>query len=451
MSPQRADLTADENMLSALPTSPRAVVFAAWHGLFWLVFANAIGVMLAVLLLLPDLNPWLGEWTYGRWMMVHMNAMLYGWSSLPMLGFLFRVYRADQRATAAWCRPVLWAWSSALALGAFTWLNGNSSGKLFLDWSGPARIAFPLAALALLLLLAIAFFWNRQSDGENGQFAKVAKSLGLLVLLAVPVALYIASSPSIYPAINPDTGGPTGTSQLESSLAVVLILLLVPYGVARRRKEGVAPVRIAWILFVAESVLCASLSRADISHRIPSQFMSLGAMVLWLPLAPAYYKAFQWHPNTRGWRRAMLVWWGVLVVSGWIYFLPGVLDHFKFTDGLVGHSFTAMAGFLSALIILVLVQLLGEGGWIFTRRWSFHVWNWGVLGYIVVITIAGWLEGSNPAFTIVLTPTRNLLYILRLLTGILMLVASAEWLRAAFVLTGGLTSSPATSIQENAA
>ena len=368
-----------------------------------------------------------------------------------MLGFLFRVYRADQRATAAWCRPVLWAWSGALALGAFTWLNGSSSGKLFLDWSGPARIAFPLAAFALWLLLAIAFFWNRQSDGENGQFAKVAKSLGLLVLLAVPVALYIASSPSIYPAINPDTGGPTGTSQLESSLAVVFILLLVPYGVAQRRKEGVAPVRVAWILFVAESVLCASLSRADISHRIPSQFMSLGAMVLWLPLAPAYYKAFQWHPNTRGWRRAMLVWWGLLVVSGWIYFLPGVLDRFKFTDGLVGHSFTAMAGFLSALIILVLVQLLGEGGWIFTRRWSFHVWNWGVLGYIVVITIAGWLEGSNPAFTIVLTPTRNLLYILRLLTGILMLVASAEWLRAAFVLTAGLTSAPATSIQENAA
>jgi cytochrome c oxidase cbb3-type subunit 1 len=438
-------------MPSALSATPPAVAFAAWHGLFWLVFANAIGVMLAVLLLLPGLNPWLGEWTYGRWMMVHMNAMLYGWSSLPMLGFLFRVYRADRRTTAAWCRPVLWAWSGALALGASTWLNGDSSGKLFLDWSGPARVAFSLAACALWLLLAVAFLRNLSRAGGMRRLATIAKGVGLLVLLAVPIALYIASSASNYPAINPDTGGPTGTSQLESSLAVVLILLLVPYGVARRREEVVAPVRIAWALIVAESVLCASLSRADISHRIPSQFMSLGAMVLWLPLAPAYYQAFQWHPNTRGWRRAMLVWWGVLVVSGWIYFLPGVLDHFKFTDGLVGHSFTAMAGFLSALIILVQVQLLGEGGWIFTRRWSFHVWNWGVLGYIVVITIAGWLEGSNPAFTIVLTPTRNLLYILRLVTGILMLVASAEWLRAAFVLTAGLTSAPATSIQENAA
>ena len=450
MSTRPGDPTIDKNLQDAA-AAPPAVADAAWHGLFWLVFANAIGVMLAVLLLLPGLNPWLGEWTYGRWMMVHMNAMLYGWSSLPMLGFLFRVYEADRRATAVWCRPVLWAWSGALALGAFTWLNGDSSGKLFLDWSGPARIAFPLAAFALWLLLAVAFFQKPQGKRSNQKLAKIARAAGLLILLAVPVALFIASSPFIYPAVNPDTGGPTGTSQLESSLAVVLILLLVPYGVAPRKSEVVTPVRIAWILLLAESLLCATLSRADISHRIPSQFMSVGAMVLWLPVAPAYYGAFHWHPKTRGWRRAMLAWWGVLVITGWIFFLPGVLDHFKFTDGLVGHSFTAMAGFLSALIILVLVQLLGEGGWIFTRRWSFHVWNWGVLGYIVVITIAGWLEGANPAFTIVLTPARNLLYILRLFTGILMLVASAEWLRSASVLTAGISSAPAASIRENVA
>lgn len=368
-----------------------------------------------------------------------------------MLGFLFRVYGADRGPAAAWCRPVLWAWSAALGLGALSWLNGHSSGKLFLDWSGPARIAFPLAALALWLLLVVAFLRSGRQSREGSRSARIAKLVGLVILLAVPLALYIASSPSIYPAINPDTGGPTGTSQLESSLAVVLILLLVPYGIAQRKAAPTWPVRVSWLLLIAESLLCAGLSRADISHRIPSQFMSLGAMVLWLPLAPAYYAAFAWHANARGWLRAMLAWWGLLVVSGWIFFLPGVLDHFKFTDGLVGHSFTAMAGFLSALIILAMVQMLGEGGWIFTRAWSFYLWNGGVLAYVVVITIAGWLEGSNPAFTIVLGPTRNLLYILRLLTGILMLVASAEWLRDAFVLVAGLKPAAARAAEEKVA
>jgi len=43
----------------------QAVACAAWHSLFWLVFANAIGVLISLLLLFPSLNRLLGEWTYG--------------------------------------------------------------------------------------------------------------------------------------------------------------------------------------------------------------------------------------------------------------------------------------------------------------------------------------------------------------------------------------------------
>ena len=95
----------------------RAVANAAWHSLFWLVVANAVGVLIAILLLFPALNKQLGEWTYGRWMMVHMNLELYGWTSLPLVGFLFKVYGADRGPTANWCRPVLWLWSAALGRG----------------------------------------------------------------------------------------------------------------------------------------------------------------------------------------------------------------------------------------------------------------------------------------------------------------------------------------------
>ncbi len=109
---------------------PRVVATTAWHSLFWLVFANAVGVLLAILLLAPALNRQLGEWTYGRWMMVHMNLELYGWASLPLVAFFFRVYGADRGLAAKWGRPVLWVWSAALGVGAFSWLSGHSSGKL---------------------------------------------------------------------------------------------------------------------------------------------------------------------------------------------------------------------------------------------------------------------------------------------------------------------------------
>jgi cytochrome c oxidase cbb3-type subunit 1 len=71
--------------------APRSIAGAAWHALFWLVAANAIGVLIAILLLFPSLNVLLGEWTYGRWIMVHMNLELYGWASLPLVAFLVRI------------------------------------------------------------------------------------------------------------------------------------------------------------------------------------------------------------------------------------------------------------------------------------------------------------------------------------------------------------------------
>jgi hypothetical protein len=62
------------------------------------------------------------------------------------------------------------------------------------------------------------------------------------------------------------------------------------------------------------------------------------------------------------------------------------------------------------------------------------MWNWGVLAYVVLMTIAGWMEARDPAFTIVAGPVRNTLYVIRLITGVMMLAASVEWLLAAFRL-----------------
>jgi cytochrome c oxidase cbb3-type subunit 1 len=411
------------------------IAAAVRHALFWLVVGNSIGVMIAILLLFPALNPWLGEWTYGRWMMVHMNLALYGWCAIPMLAFVFRVFKADRGSFGAWCRPAVWLWSASLVIGSVSWLSGHSSGKLFLDWSGYARVFFPLSMAALWVLLAISFLRNLKSE-RSSLVTRIAKILALLVLLAVPLAIYVASDPNIYPAFNPDTGGPTGTSQLESSLAIVFILLCLPFGLTRRRKDIPAGiVSAAWIVLLVQSVFCALLARGDVSHHRPAQFLSLATMLVWLPLTPAYFAAFAWHPATKRWRVAFLWWWSALVSTGFIFFLPGVLDRFKFTDGLVGHSLAAMAGFLTALLIFVMIQLLGQqNAWIFNRTWSFHAWNVGVLAYVVLMTVAGWIEGGDPAFTIVPGFARDVLYILRLITGIIMLAASLEWWISAFSL-----------------
>ena len=407
----------------------QGVALAAWHALAWLVVANAIGVLLALLLVVPRVNMLLGSLTYGRWMPVHMNLQLYGWCSLPLVAFLIRLYGADRGPIARWCRPVIWLWSAALAVGSASWLSGHSSGKLFLDWAGFARVFFPVVLIALWLLLSAGFVNHRQEP--QTVLRRSTKLLGLALLLAVPALIYVASSPGIYPPINPDTGGPTGASQLEATLVIIAILLLLPYGLTSKAVGARQVGRLSWAIFIFESLLCLGLGRADVSHHRPVQYISLASLLVWIPLIPAYYAGFAWHENTRRWRIAFLCWWSVLVPTGWCLFLPGVLDHLKFTDGLVAHSLLAMAGFVSSLLIFAMVQMLGGGGWILNRTWSFWVWQGSVAAYVLLMFLAGWHEGYDAAFTVAPGIARDAIYWIRLLLGILMLVASAEWLAAA--------------------
>ena len=77
------------------------------------------------------------------------------------------------------------------------------------------------------------------------------------------------------------------------------------------------------------------------------------------------------------------------------------------------------------------MQVIGEeDAWILNRTWSFYAWNIGVLAYVVVMMISGWMEAYEPAFTIVPGTMRNVLYGLRLATGVCMLAGSVDWLVA---------------------
>jgi cytochrome c oxidase cbb3-type subunit 1 len=414
--------------IAAHPETHSALAIAAWHSLAWLVVANLTGVWLAILLLDPAAGRWLGEWSYGRWTAVHLNFQLYGWMALPLVAWAIRIYHADRGAIAAWSRTALILWSLALTIGAVSWLNGNSSGKLFLDWTGYARVLFPLAMLFLWMVLAIGYqrAWHKLEN--RSPLIRASKLLGLAVLLFVPLVIYLASDPATYPAINPDTGGPTGASQLESTLVIVFILFLLPYGLTHRKTTGRNWIVAAWVVFAIEAVLCIGLGRADVSHRLPVQIISVGSLLIWVPLVPAYFSAFAWPASTRLWRVAVLGYWALLVPTGWAFFLPGILDRLKFTDSLVGHSILAMAGFVSSLLILILAILLDEDGLIFNARWPLIAWHGGTLAYVILFFFTGWKEGGDPAFTIVPGPARNLIYAVRLVLGVAMTAASAHWL-----------------------
>uniref|UniRef100_A0A7V4XSH9 Uncharacterized protein n=1 Tax=Acidobacterium capsulatum TaxID=33075 RepID=A0A7V4XSH9_9BACT len=418
----------DESCHDVTTPDPSVVRHAAWHGIAWLAVANLIGVWLAVLLLFPQAGNLIAPLSYGRWMPVHLDLQLYGWISLPLIGWLLRAYRADHGQLAQWSKVAIFFWSLALTVGSISWLSGHSSGKLFLDWTGYARVFFPATILFLWVIVLLALLRDRFFNPQLSRKELYSKLGGALLLFVVPFALYFASNPDVYPPINPSTGGPTGSSQLESVLIIVLILFLLPYGITRLKTARPKWHRTCWIVFALECLLCLALGRHNASQHNPVQYISLGTVLVWAPLLPLYYRAFTWPMNARLWLRATYVWWWMLLVTGWLVFLPGVLDRFKFTDGLVGHSLMAMAGFVTTLLILILVVLLEREGDIFRSMWAFWAWQLGTFLYVVIMFYAGWIEGVDPAFTIVPGPLRDAIYWLRLLLGIAMTAASFQWL-----------------------
>lgn len=388
------------------------------HALGWLVFGNAVGLYLSLLLLFPNLQ--LAQWTYGRWVPVHLNVQLYGWTSLPLVAWLFSIYQVDSSKARAWAPAAVWAWTAALALGVFHWLGGETSGKIFLDWKGGALWGFASAQVVLWGVLAVAWRERSRDWNKTRRFASLA---GLVGLALVPVSLVFAASPAVYPPVDRTTGGPTGSSLLGSSLIVVGLMLLLPRiaAVARANRSGWG----IWLFFALSWLVFGVTEAMGGTH---FEAVQIGAMILLLPWAwwlPHEWSRFEWPDGSRVWRTAMFAWWALLVISGFLMYLPGTLDHLKFTQGLVAHSHLAMAGFTTSFCALLLVLLTGKR---IGRGWTVAVWHFAALLMIVTLAIMGWREGEGPSWMLSLPAWREWGLVIRSVCGLLMLWVSMVWL-----------------------
>lgn len=392
------------------------------HALGWLVVGNAVGVLLALLLLLPDLNAPLAPLTYGRWMPVHWNAQLYGWSSLPLVGLLLRLYRPA--GGDRWGRLVVSAWSATLLVGCVSWLAGETTSKPFLEWTGPVRwlLVGELSFLALVLA----------AGGRSGRWR--GKAVLLLALLPVPALMAHATSTATYPPVNPASGGPTGGSLLGSTLGIVALFLLVPpllglSGERRRTAEAVGLLALHATLFL----LLVLFDGGDRSHHEALQVAAVASLAVWPPALARYLGAFRWPPGTRRWLGALAGWGTFLVASAVVTFLPGVLERWKFTNALVAHAHLAMAGLVTSFAVLVLRGLTGHGALAgtFQRMRPFVLWHGGCLVYVVSMLVLGSLEAADPGVVIRGADAGTALYAVRLAAGVAMLVASVEWLTSA--------------------
>lgn len=413
--------------------SPALASSVRRHALGWLVAANTVGLWLATLLLWPDLNDLTAPFTYGRWMPLHLDWQLYGWCSLPVVGALFRFYLTASPGATRAGRMGLWAWTLALAYAGVTWLAGGASGKLFISFAGSARVVWALALLGLWVLLAWRWFRVGQvSDLPDGTSqtcpGRVARRLGnglLLLLLAVPFLLYWSADPAVYPAVNPRSGGATGTSLLGSILVLVALFGLLPQLL---RLEKIRNDKYFWPAFALSSVFYAGMRHTHVSHHELGQIIGLGLLLAWIPLVVGYARMYRWTSPSRLWLNAAFGWWLLLVVTGFLTFLPDWSERLKFTNALVAHSHLAMAGLVTSLHVAILLNLPGR--WL-PPTWSFWLWQAGCAVHITVLFWLGWCEGTEPALLYVRGGLADWCYGLRFVAGGMMWFASINWLWAA--------------------
>lgn len=426
----------------------------ARHALGWLVAANAVGVLLAAELVWPALGDVLAPLTYGRWMPLHMNWQLYGWCSLPLTGVLL-AWCVDARHPQArtHVRVALGAWSLALGLGGVAWLGGVTSGKLFLDWAGWARGALSAAMVVLWTVCAAHAWWRRGEPGQRA--AGILRGVFLAALLFVPGLLYWAAGREVYPSVNPDSGGATGASLLGSTLGIVIIFGLLPVMLrvpARKNEKSKCHLigdTLAGTAHEAESGIChligdnlvrgtawywwalagsfgvfGVIERGNASHHAWGQILGLGMLLMWVPLAWVYFRRFEWEASAGRWLGAAFGWWLVLVVTGFLTFLPGLSERLKFTNGLVAHAHLAMAGLVTAVNFAVLRQLAPKT----EPRGNFWGWQIACAVHVGALMMLGWCEAENAGDLFRSEGWTQGLYATRLAAGAVMLAVSVRWL-----------------------
>lgn len=400
----------------------------ARFSLAWMILANLVGILLALLLLRPEWGSYLGSLSYGRWMPLHMEWQLYGWCTLPLIGLLMREYMFSSRNRSAEMRFILVVWSIGLFGGGVFFLSGVASGKLFLSWQGWARAFFPLCLCLIWSVLATNWL-GQHGNAQVPRWRFRLRGLFLVVLATVPFALYFSASRSVYPPVNPQSGGATGHSLLASSLGILCLFGLTPLALDLKPLPS-RWIGGYWMALAGCLILYLLIQHGSVANLETDQIAGLGVLILMIPFLVQYLRSWTWPAGAIPWLAVFLLWWGVLTIDGWLTFLPGVLDQLKFTNGMVAHAHMAMAGMITAFNFLILTALNpGEGqrravfgGWV-----PFVAWNTGCLAMVAALMIQGIREGGDPGVLFSPNTHTNLIYHLRLYSGAIMLAASISW------------------------
>jgi len=151
-----------------------------WWSMVWLTIFPLVGLLVSIKFHYPD---FLGEtsWlTFGRLRPVHVNGVIFGAFSTPVLGLLYYLVPrlcGRRMAMEQWGNWLLWGWNVFLVAGSISFLMGYNSGFEAGEYLWP----FNILRWTVLLFIGIQVLTTIFKRKEKGFYVALWYTLAALV------------------------------------------------------------------------------------------------------------------------------------------------------------------------------------------------------------------------------------------------------------------------------
>ena len=375
----------------------------------WLLLGSLAGLISSIKMHSPDW--WVTyEWlTFGRIRPAHLNAVIYGWSSLAGAGIALwlipRLLRTELvGARYAYAGAIVW--NIGVICGIASILTGRSTG---LEW---LEFPWPVAALLVVggALMGVPLILTLQNRRVKHLYVSVWY-MGA-ALLWFPILYAVANAPGIH----------TGVEQATMNWWYghnVLGLWFTPLGLAAAYyfvpKVLGTPIYSYNLSLLGFWTLAFFYSQVGGHHLIggpvPTWLVTLSIVQSMMMIVPVFAVSVNQHMTVLGHFRALrysptlrfivlgTMMYTLVSVQGSLESLRTVNTVTHFTHFTVAHAHLGLYGFFAMVmfgsIYFVMPRVLGRE-WPRASLISLHFWLVvsGFAIYFVALTIGGWLQGQ---------------------------------------------------------
>jgi cytochrome c oxidase cbb3-type subunit I len=431
----------NEKPMTAFYNYPTAALFCLTSA-FWLMIATFMGILLATLLIAPDLTEGIGWLTFGRIRPVHVNLVLFGFVTPGLLSAAFyyipKLLRTDLYSEKLGIISAC-AWNLAMVATVITLLAGHTQAREYAEliWSLDILVILCFALVIMNFVLTVAY---RQ---EPILFVSIWYACAAVVLTAPTYAL----GNVIW---QPDKGALTG---IPDAILLwfyghnIFGLLLTPLSIGVAYyvipKVCKAPLYSHTLSLVGFWSLIVVYTHIGTHHllQVPvptwlkvisivdSVAMVIPVMVFLINIwYTAKSKLGEIHADIGG----KFVFTGTIMyffvsIQGSIMALPQVQRVTHFNNWVVGHAHIGVLGFAGMITLGGLYYILPKmtGRPIYSRLLAdFQYWLVliGVTGFTIVLTVVGLIQGNswlNGETVYRILPQVHLYYVIRAALGLM--------------------------------